>query len=71
MPRPHGCKTRKSVSKRFKITATGKVLRYKGGKRHLMQSKSGKRRRYLGKAAVVHDTDAYRIIGSMPFSHRG
>jgi large subunit ribosomal protein L35 len=70
MPRRKAPKTKKSVSKRFKITATGKVLRHHGGKRHLMGSKSGKRRRYLGKAAVVHETDAYRVTQALPFDHR-
>lgn len=69
MRRPKGIKTKKSVSKRFKITGTGKVLRRRAGLRHLAQSKSPKRRRTLGKAAVVDVTDAYRITQSLPFSH--
>ena len=36
-------KTRKSVSKRFKITGTGKILRRRQGKRHLLQNKNRKR----------------------------
>jgi large subunit ribosomal protein L35 len=71
MRRPKGIKTKKSASKRFKITATGKVLRFRAGRRHLAQSKHAKRRRRLGKVAVVDKTDAYRITQSMPFSHRG
>jgi large subunit ribosomal protein L35 len=71
MRRPKGIKTKKSASKRFKITATGKVLRFRAGRRHLAQSKNAKRRRRLGKVAVVDKTDAYRITQSMPFSHRG
>ncbi len=71
MRRPKGIKTKKSAAKRFKITATGKVLRFKAGRRHLNQTKNPKRRRALGKAAVVDETDAHRILDSMPFSHRG
>ena len=37
MRRPKGIKTRKAVAKRFKITATGKVLRSHAGKRHLLR----------------------------------
>src|SRR5438552_182311 len=37
MRRPKGIKTKKSVSKRFKITAGGKVLRHRAGRRHLCQ----------------------------------
>jgi len=69
MRRPKGIKTKKSVAKRFKITAGGKVLFHHAGKRHLAQSKNAKRRRRLGKAGVVDSTDAYRITQSMPFSH--
>ena len=71
MRRPKGIKTKKAAAKRFKITATGKVLRRHAGIRLLAQTKSPKRRRALGKAAVVDSTDAYRITQSMPFSHRG
>ena len=69
MRRPKGIKTKKSAAKRFKITARGKVLRPRAGKRHLLQGKNPKRRRALGSAARVHPTDEYRIKQSMPFSH--
>jgi large subunit ribosomal protein L35 len=71
MRRPKGIRTKKSVSKRFKITGTGKVLRHRAGRRHLNQTKSPSRRRNLGKAAVLPETDAHRVLQSMPFSHRG
>ena len=71
MRRPKGVKTRKAVAKRFKITATGKVLRMHAGKRHLLASKKPKRRRALGAAAVVGPTDAHRVQDSLPFDHRG
>ena len=69
MRRPKGVKTKKSVAKRFKITARGKVLRPRAGRRHLLQTKNPKRRRALGKAAVVTDADAHRIMQSMPWDH--
>jgi large subunit ribosomal protein L35 len=69
MRRPKGIKTKKSVTKRFKITATGKVLRPRAGRRHLAQSKNAKRLRRLGKTALVHATDVYRIKQNLPFSH--
>jgi large subunit ribosomal protein L35 len=68
MRRPKGIKTRKSVAKRFKITARGKVLRMRAGKRHLLASKSPKRRRSLGTAVVVDATDAYRVKQNLPFT---
>jgi large subunit ribosomal protein L35 len=69
MRRPKGIKTRKSVAKRFKITGTGKVMRSHAGRRHLAQTKNAKRRRRLGKSAVVDSTDTYRILQNLPFSH--
>jgi large subunit ribosomal protein L35 len=69
MRRPKGIKTKKSVAKRFKITATGKVLTRHAGKRHLLSGKSSKRRRALGEVKEVHPTDVYRIKANLPFSH--
>ena len=66
MRRPKGIKTKKSVSKRFKITGTGKVLRSRAGRRHLLSGKSAKRRRSLGKRALVAKVDEHRIKANMP-----
>ena len=71
MRRPKGIKTRKAVAKRFKVTARGKVLRSRAGKRHLLQTKNAKRRRSLGAATQVDERDTYRILQNLPFSHRG
>jgi large subunit ribosomal protein L35 len=68
MPKPISrSKTKKAVRKRFKITGTGKVLRSHSSKRHLMSSKSAKRKRQLSKMAVVHGTDVARIKANLPF----
>jgi len=70
MPKPISrSKTRKAVAKRFKVTGTGKILRRKSSKRHLLVSKSSKRKRNLGKAALVDKTDMKRILANLPFSH--
>jgi large subunit ribosomal protein L35 len=71
MRRPKGVKTKKSVAKRFKITANGKVLRRSAGRRHLNQTKSAKRRRGLRGPKLVDATDVHRVLASLPFSHRG
>jgi large subunit ribosomal protein L35 len=60
-------KTKKSAAKRFKITATGKIMRRKPGLRHLASSKSSKRKRKLGKATTVHETMEARIRECLPF----
>ncbi len=68
MRRPKGIKTKKSVAKRFKITASGKVLRSRAGRRHLAETKVPKRRRALRGTITVHPTDVYRIKQNLPFS---
>ena len=68
MPRVSGkAKTRKAVAKRFKVTGTGKVLRRKQGKRHLLQCKNTKRKRRLGQAALVSDADIKNVKENLPF----
>lgn len=42
-------KTRKSISKRFKVTGSGKIMRRKSFKGHLNVKKSAKRKRRLGR----------------------
>jgi large subunit ribosomal protein L35 len=61
-------KTKKSVAKRFKITASGKVLRAHASRRHLLSSKNAKRKRHLSKSAVVDKTDEARIKANLPFA---
>ena len=68
MRRPKGIRTKKSVAKRFKITASGKVMRLSAGRRHLCQTKSAKRRRNLRGTTTVHPTDEYRIKQNLMFS---
>ena len=68
MPKPIARrKTKKAVAKRFKVTATGKVLRAQASRRHLMSNKNAKKKRQLAKTAVVDKTDAARIIENLPF----
>lgn len=46
-------KTHKSVSKRVKVTATGKVVMGRPGRRHLAEGKTAKRRRQLRRKIVI------------------
>ena len=58
-------KTRSSVAKRFKVTGTGKILRRKQGKRHILQKKSRKRKRNLGKVTLVSDADMKNVMRNL------
>ena len=46
-------KSNKAVAARFKVTGTGKLVRRHPGKRHILTKKSAKRKRRLGKDALV------------------
>ena len=49
-------KTRRAATKRFKMSATGKVMRTSGGKSHLNLHKSRKRKRNLRGLSVVSES---------------
>ena len=61
-------KTKKTVSKRFKKTASGKLKRGRSFRRHILTSKTRKRKRQLRREAQVHDGDAARISTLLPYS---
>ena len=54
-------KTHSGASKRFKITGSGKVLRERAGKRHLLEHKSSRRKRRLSGDLVVSAADVKKI----------
>ena len=54
-------KTKKAVTKRFTLTASGKLKRKQCGKNHKAWGRSVKQRRQLAKAAYVNSTDQKRI----------
>ena len=54
-------KTHSGAKKRFKLTATGKVKGRHAFTSHILEKKSPKRKRHLGKDAMISDHDAPRI----------
>ncbi len=54
-------KTRKGASKRFKLTATGKVKRNQAFVGHIMTKKSPKRERNLRGSTLVSSADVPRV----------
>ncbi len=61
-------KSKRSAQKRFKITGTGKVRRFKAFKSHLLTGKSPKTRRNLRKPDLVDKTEVKKIKRLMPNS---
>ena len=54
-------KTKKSVTKRFKVTKKGKVLRTQAFKRHLNVKKSSKRKRRLSGVVLTKKTFSKKV----------
>ena len=54
-------KSHRGARKRFKKTATGKVVRRRAFARHNLSKKSRKRKRRLGTEAVVEGAKAKRV----------
>ena len=65
-PKKTKIKTKKAAAKRFKITSTGKVLRYKAGKRHLLEHKSKSQKRNLSGSVEVSSSDIDKVQGMLP-----
>ncbi|HLS28627.1 MAG TPA: 50S ribosomal protein L35 [Opitutales bacterium] len=62
-------KTRKSISKRYKVTGTGKVMRRSPGQRHLLAKKSPKQKRRNSRDKEVAPGQAKIIRASLPFGN--
>ena len=60
-------KSHRGAAKRFKKTATGKFLRSKAFKRHILTSKPTRRKRHMRGSAVVSAADTARIKRMLPY----
>ena len=58
-------KTHKGLSKRVKITASGKVKRKRSCGGHLMSGKNAKRRRRIDSSALVTGASARSIMAKL------
>ncbi|WP_135255628.1 50S ribosomal protein L35 [Thermus caldilimi] len=60
-------KTHKGAKKRVKVTASGKVMAMKTGKRHLNWHKSGKVIRQKGRRFALAQAEAERVKLLLPY----
>ena len=60
-------KTHKGASKRFARTGSGKIVRRKAGKRHLLSHKKRDQKRRLSGTQVVDDTAALSLNRLLPY----
>ena len=59
-------KTKRAAAKRFKVTGTGKLVRNKANKSHILTKKTTKRKRNLRKATLVDDTNVKTMKKILP-----
>lgn len=60
-------KTKRAAAKRFKVTGTGKLIRNKANKSHILTKKTTKRKRNLRKATLVDETNVKTMKKIMPY----
>ncbi|MBS1816657.1 MAG: 50S ribosomal protein L35 [Acidobacteria bacterium] len=61
-------KTHRGAAKRFKKTKTGKFLRSSSFKRHILTSKTTKRKRALRGTTVVAEQDSAKLERMLPYA---
>ena len=61
-------KTKKSASKRYHITGTGKVRYKKQGLRHILTKKNAKRKRRLRLPAILSKVETKRVNQLLPYA---
>jgi large subunit ribosomal protein L35 len=60
-------KTKRSTAKRVKISGTGKVMRRKASKRHLLSSKNATRKRRLSGAVAIGKDGEKNMKRMLPY----
>ncbi|MCR5177498.1 MAG: 50S ribosomal protein L35 [Lachnospiraceae bacterium] len=60
-------KTSRAAAKRFKVTGSGKLMRNKAYKRHILTKKSTKRKRNLRQDSVVDETNVKNMRKILPY----
>jgi large subunit ribosomal protein L35 len=67
MPKKLKLKTHRGAAKRFKRTKSGKFLRGKAFKQHILNSKSTKRKRGLRGTTTVAKVDTPKLARMLPY----
>ncbi|AFY65563.1 50S ribosomal protein L35 [Geitlerinema sp. PCC 7407] len=60
-------KSRKAAAKRFQRSGSGKIMRRKAFKNHLLQHKGTDRKNRLSKRVVVDERDAANVELMLPY----
>lgn len=60
-------KTKKAAAKRFKKTGSGKLVRMRANKSHILNKKTTKRKRLLRKDTVINHTNEKTMKKVLPY----
>jgi large subunit ribosomal protein L35 len=60
-------KTHKGAKRRFKVTATGKLMRAKGMKSHFRRRKAPRVKRMFDRMELVHESNEKKIKRMLPY----
>lgn len=60
-------KTRKAAAKRFRKSGSGKLIRRKAFKNHMLEHKTTNRKSRLSKLVVVNERDAENVELMLPY----
>ena len=61
-------KTHKSSAKRYKVSSSGKIIRSKAYKSHILTKKTAKRKRNLRKGTTVSSVEVKKVKVLLPYS---
>ena len=61
-------KTVKGVKRRVKVTATGKLIGFRAGRRHLLSGKRAKTKRHLRRPQTLSSVDDRKIKTLIPYA---
>ena len=61
-------KTSRAAAKRFKVTGTGKLVRNKAYKSHILTKKTRKRKRNLRKATIMDQSNVRQMKRILPYA---
>ena len=61
-------KTNRGAAKRFRVTATGKVKRKRAFQRHILTTKSAKRKLHMRQSKLVDPADERNVKRMLPYA---
>ncbi len=60
-------KTRRGAAKRFKVTGSGRIVRGKAYRRHILTKMTRKRKRHLRQKTMVAPSDVRNVRKQIPY----